>query len=527
MFKWFDFALSADLSGTENLYINKTDSGLSFDTYFNCIPIAKVIKYTNIERLAFVISAVGSHRAEIAVYNGSEKKILAKVEGDTISVEISAVPPDSRLLYLIINGCAKVNGVSVYAECKAVRKISAAAVMCTYKREEYAVSNANLLAEISQSNPLLSQVILVDNGRTVSDSSLNSKIRLVPNINNGGSGGFSKGMSEAVKNKDCTHIILLDDDVSIEPLSLHKMLGFLQFVKEEYWDISVSGSMLYIDNCLRQFEAGGNFGKDGKQKGFGHYLDLSLRESLFENEAENDINYGGWWFMCMPSDYARSGQLPMPFFIKYDDVEYALRCKLRIITLNGVGIWHEPFEWKYNSVSEYYNTRNYLHLCALYCDNFSKKKAKKIAKNFMNEKLYRQQNKMAKAVRLGYKDYRKGLDYLSKINAEEKHKEISKLNYEMLSIDELNQKYNLELTEEKIENGLKDSLKSEYRSDHNFFCHSLFIPAILKSKKIYFTDHFFDTKEMYLKSRFVVHYCRATKKAYITIDGKEMSWKKY
>lgn len=513
MFKWFDFALSAAVSGTENLYMHKTDSGISFDTYFNCIPIAKVIKYTNIERLVFVISVAGSHRAEIAVYNGSEEKILAEAEGDTISVDISEIPSDSRLMYLKINGCDEVNGVSVYAECKAVRKISAAAVMCTYKREEYAVSNANLLAEISQSNPLLSQVILVDNGRTVSDSSINGKIRLVPNINNGGSGGFSKGMSEAVKNKDCTHIILLDDDISIEPLSLNKMLGFLQFVKEEYCDISVSGSMLYIDNFLRQFEAGGNFGKDGKQQGFGHYLDLSLRESLSENEADNDINYGGWWFMCMPSDYARSGQLPMPFFIKYDDVEYALRCKLRIITLNGVGIWHEPFEWKYNSASEYYNTRNYLHLCALYCDSFSKNEARKIAKSFMNEKLCRQQYKMAKAVKLGYKDYCRGLDYLNEVNAEEKHREISKLNYEMLSIDELNKKYGLEISPEIIADELRkwEIIKPESNNK------TAGIKRLFSDKKLVVTDTFFDRKEMYINAGRTLHWDKILNKGYLTV----------
>ena len=468
--------------------MNKTDSGISFDTYFNCISIAKVIKYTNIERIVFVISVVGSHTAEIAAYNGSEEKILAEAEGNTISVGISQVPTDSRLIYLKINGCDEVDGVSVYAECKAVRKISAAAVMCTYKREEYAVSNANLLAEISESNPLLSEVILVDNGMTVSDSSLNNKIRLVPNINNGGSGGFSKGMSEAVKKEDCTHIILLDDDVSIEPLSFNKMLGFLQFVKEEYRDISISGSMLYIDNFLRQFEAGGNFGKDGKQKGFGHYLDLSLRESLFENEAENDINYGGWWFMCMPSDYARSGQLPMPFFIKYDDVEYALRCKLRIITLNGVGIWHEPFEWKYNSVSEYYNTRNYLHLCDLYCERFTNRKARRVVRKKMLEKLGRHQYKMVEAVKLGYEDFLKGIDYLKQINPKEKHCQVCELNYEMLSMSDLNE------------------IKTGKQLSSGFF--SIYNTIVV--------DSFFDRKKQYFMKNKVIHYKEEIDKGYVT-----------
>ncbi len=520
MIKWFDFALSPALDGTESLYVHKTADCRSFDTYFNSVPIAKLIKYTNVKRLIFQIDADGQYKAEICVYNGADESVLAQSNSAEISVDTASVPTDSKLLYLRINGCTNVNNVSVFAECSLLQKVSAAAVMCTYKREEYAVSNANLLAGIS--NPLLSEIILIDNGRTISSDSLDGKIKLVPNINNGGSGGYSKGMTEAVKSPDCTHIILIDDDVRIEPLSIHKMLGFLQFVKNEYSDLSVSGSMLYIDNYLRQFEAGGKFDKDGTQKGYGHYLDLSLRESLAENEADNDINYGGWWFMCMPSDYARSGQLPMPFFIKYDDVEYALRCKLRIITLNGVGIWHEPFEWKYNSSSEYYNTRNYLHLCSMYCDGFTRKKAKKIARSFMNEKLCRQQYKMAKAVKMGYADYLKGIEYLWHIDPEKKHNEVCMTNYRLYSIDEINKKYGFNFTEDSITDGLNKSAAVQHKNYMRLFNYGYLIPNFLKNRKIIITDYFFDKKEMYFKSKCALHYNKHNKKAYITFSGKEI-----
>lgn len=510
MIKWFDFALSPALDGTESLYVRKADNGFSFDTYFNSVPIAKLIKYTNVKRLVFQIDADGQFKAEICVYNGTDESVLTQSDFAEISVDTECVPTDSKLLYLKIKDCANVKNVSVFAECSSFRKVSAAAVMCTYKREEYAVLNANLLAGIG--SPLLSEIILVDNGRTISSDSLDCKVRLVPNINNGGSGGYSKGMTEAVKNSGCTHIILVDDDVRIEPLSIHKMLGFLQFVKEEYSDLSVSGSMLYIDNYLRQFEAGGKFEKDGTQKGYGHYLDLSLRESLAENEADNDINYGGWWFMCMPSDYAKSGQLPMPFFIKYDDVEYALRCKLRIITLNGAGIWHEPFEWKYNSSSEYYNTRNYLHLCSMYCDKFTRKKAKKIARAFMNEKLCRQQYKMAEAVRLGYKDYLKGIKYLCSMNAEDNHFNICKLNYKMLSENELIEQFHVKFSEDKY---LK-SKSVKHKWYMTLFFYGLLIPASLCKKDYAVVDTFFDKKEMYWMYKRVLHFNQSSKKGYVT-----------
>lgn len=446
MLKWFDLATNPRLEGTEGLYFRKTEQGLDFNTYFNYIPYEKLKKYTKVSSV--------------------------KTENGT-----------------------------VFVECEAPANVNCAIIFCTYKREQYILKNVQYLSQnLKLHSELDCKIIVVDNAKTLTKSDLPQEVILIPNINNGGSGGFRKGMETACKIGGFTHLLLMDDDVEIEFVSIQKLLNFLKFLKPEYSDISVAGSMLYMDKPTHQFEAGGHFYEDGTQRGYGHFLDLTQEENLHLNEQENDINYGGWWFMCMPSKYAEQGQFPLPFFMKYDDVEYALRCKQKIITLNGVGIWHEKFESKYNSAAEYYNTRNYLHLCSLHCKDFTQKKALKFAKKQMKAKQRRQQYQMAKAVQKGYDDYLKGLDYLQNLDAEQNHKEICKLNYKYLTYDEIEKQYGVRPKDNKFypRPGKKRLLFA------------------LIPRKFVFTDHFHDRPAQYLFARYAVH-CDADKNlGYIT-----------
>ena len=76
------------------------------------------------------------------------------------------------------------------------------------------------------------------------------KITIVPNINAGGAGGFSRGMIEVLKNRDSehyTHILLMDDDAIVEPDLLVRIYGFLSTVKEIWKDITIGGALLRED----------------------------------------------------------------------------------------------------------------------------------------------------------------------------------------------------------------------------------------------------------------------------------------
>lgn len=498
----FDIPLDPRIEGTEKLYYRKENAGVCFNTFFGAVPISKIKKYTDITALEFDFDAQGNFDVQIKT---EEKQIASGsfCEHGKISVKLSDIPNTSKLLYPVI-GTEKIKKISVLAKTESVRRIVPAIVICTYHREQFAKKNASVLAKYLRESGTDGQVIVVDNGRTLTELS-DERITLIPNMNTGGSGGYKKGMETACKMGGFTHFLLMDDDIKIDNTAVQKAIGFLKCLKSEYQDVSISGSMLYLDKPTYQFESGGHFYEDGTQRGFGHYLDLSREEDLLLNEQENDINYGGWWFMLMPSKYAEQGNFPLPFFMKYDDVEYALRCKQKIITLNGVGIWHEKFESKYNSSSEYYNTRNYLHLCSLYCKDFTDKKALRFAKKQIKAKRKRRQYQMAKAVRKGYEDYLKGLDYLRNLDAEQNHKEICKLNYEYLSYDEIEKRYGVRPEDNRFYPPPKGKRKL----------------LTLIPRKFVFTDHFCDDPAQYLFAKYAVHCDPDKNQGYVTGRTKE------
>lgn len=445
MLKWFDLALEPRIEGTESLYfIDGNPDG----SYFNYIPREKLEKYTRV--------------TDIRVENNS-----------------------------------------VLVECEKPDPVKCAIIFCTYKREKNIVKNVNYLLEnLKKQLDFKCEIIVVDNAKTLSATDFAGDITLIPNENSGGSGGFKRGMEAAREIGGFTHFVLMDDDVEIDFVAIQKMLNLLRFLKPEYKDLSISGSMLYMDKPTIQFEAGGRFERDGSQHGFGHFLDLSKPENLELNERENPINYGGWWLMCMPFKLIENGQFPLPFFLKYDDVEYALRNKLQIITLNGVGVWHEKFEAKYNSASEYYNTRNYLHLCALHCDNFN---SRKWVKKQIFAKKVRQQYKMVEAVRLGYEDFLKGLDWLKGLNAVEKHTKIKNLNYKFLSYDEIEHQYGVRPIDGKF-----------YPIPGR---RAWFNPRTWLPKKCVFADCFFDSPLQYFGAKMVVHCDRENNCGYVTFKS--------
>ena len=71
--------------------------------------------------------------------------------------------------------------------------------------------------------------------------------------------------------------------------------------------------------------------------------------------------YAGWWFCVIPVTAIEAYGLPLPLFVRSDDAEYALRCKPKFMTMNGICVWHNAFKFKYSAAVERYQvSRNTL-----------------------------------------------------------------------------------------------------------------------------------------------------------------------
>ena len=237
-------------------------------------------------------------------------------------------------------------------------------------KEEFIKKNVELIRhEIIETDEEIAKncfLHVVDNGRTLKPEEIESKqIFLHPNINAGGAGGFARGMIESMEQEpEATHVLLMDDDILVLPESIKRTYNLLRLMRGEYRDYLISGAMLYYENPEVQHEDIGIVNSEGMLKPVKEEFNHSLLQDNLQNEAKTAPSantYAAWWYCCIPMAQIKKNGLPLPIFIRIDDVEYSLRCKAKFITMNGICVWHMGFATKYNGVfDKYQHFRNLL-----------------------------------------------------------------------------------------------------------------------------------------------------------------------
>ena len=248
-------------------------------------------------------------------------------------------------------------GGAYFGEFSKKREVKIGITICTFKREKYLLPNLEKLKILTDSNPNYS-VMVIDNGRTIEEKN-SASLQIMHNRNFGGSGGFTRGLMEQVSQNKNTHAILMDDDIVIELAALDRLYSFLVGLKEDYHENFFAGAMLRLAAPILQGENTSKWNGRGVTL-FGNNFDLSYKYFLCKNEKNpSDANtYAGWWFCCMPLVTVKKIGYPLPNFIKGDDMEYGIRQGKDFLTMNGVGVWHEDFEQKFNPVMKYFHYRN-------------------------------------------------------------------------------------------------------------------------------------------------------------------------
>lgn len=356
-----------------------------FFTYFNSFSIKKWKHYTNITNVSLHLKIKGHFFINTFGYfiinNITEKEISENTYfnfTEPTELVIGFKQEKSSVISFQISALSECEiYLGYYAteiDESLVRNVDIAIATTTFKKEDYITKNAEILKnEILYCTEDFSEhffVNIVDNGRTLEPKDFNgSKMHVFPNQNVGGSGGYARGMIEALRGKKKpTHVLLMDDDVIINPESFKRTFYLLRLLKDEFTDHFISGAMLYYEKMNVQHEDVGYVHKDGSYGPQKPSFELQNLESVVRNEEnfeEYDDRYAGWWYCCIPTTYIEESNLPLPLFIRGDDVEYSLRNKAKFITLNGICIWHMGFVMKYSAAMEMYQVhRNSLILQA-------------------------------------------------------------------------------------------------------------------------------------------------------------------
>lgn len=348
---------------------------VDFATYLNGFPYEKWNRYTGLDHVSLKLKLKGKCRITLTGYT------LAP--NDPIRTELGSIDVDAReeqeieLIYPAISDSFVAFEIGAFSECVLlegdfnaeieeglVHPVNLAVATTTFRKEDYIRHNIRMIREqlLEGDDPIKDHLFVnvVDNGRTLKKEEIESRnIRLFYNENVGGSGGYSRGMIESMHMQPAiTNVLLMDDDVLVLPESIRRLYTLLRLLKPDYQSGIVSGAMLELDRKNLMVE---DIGFVMPNRTLNHLKPVynvgkKLEDVLSANrEIPHHVHtYAGWWFCCIPASVIRDKGLPMPFFIRMDDVEYGLRAQTKFLTMSGICVWHMGFGDKFNSNINFY-----------------------------------------------------------------------------------------------------------------------------------------------------------------------------
>lgn len=408
----------------KTLYVRCNGNRLDYLTYFGGFSIGKWRRYTTLNTLAIKFTCKNKYEVvwKILKPNG-EIIILDKNILDNKSCKEFCVKelPEGILGCELIaqEEMSEIPLLSYWGEFSSEQDVNLQVVICTYKREEYVNVTIEKLRSFSHGNSWLSGLV-IDNGRTLPIEQ-DDNIKVIHNLNYGGSGGFTRGILETINDKKITHVLLMDDDISLDTTAIERIYAVLKGQKEEFYNCFISGAMLSMENPTIQVENTAVWNRVILKR-FGANFDLKRKEFLSENERVNSFlnRYGAWWCSCMPVARIKQIGLPLPVFVKGDDMEYGIRNKQEIISMNGICVWHKGFVAKQNDVVDYYTDRNMM-MIGHYSDGVSLLFTRLTVIMRVVRRLIQRKSKGGKrSIYLALYDYFQGFDYITKIGSDEK-----------------------------------------------------------------------------------------------------------
>ena len=440
-------ACGNDSAATADAVIfTERDQKVTLDTYFNSFSVFKWKKYTRLGNLSVCLDLIGDFRVEI---NNVIRRELKNEISEVWSEEITASERTKKVIDIPFE---EINAGLVYVriisksdagaffggeyitdpgenEDRIISPVKIAIAMCTYKREKYVEKNVHELSAFlmeNENSPLHGnlELFIADNSQSLDAERLaNENVHIYPNKNLGGAGGFGRAMYEILKvkeEKDFTNIIMMDDDVKFDPNVFERLFAFLSLQKDEYKEAHIGGAMLELDRMWMQSESGEYWYPKG-HRAVKYMYDLRDIKWLLKNEIEDSVDNFGWWFCCMPISVLKRDNLPMPVFIKRDDIEYGLRNGRQFINIGGISVWHEAFDAKRTPFLDYYYYRNPLILNSGHRTSFNLMEMldyyddmRAVIDNDVN--LYRYREAHIKLQ--GIDDFLKGIDWLLNQDAE-------------------------------------------------------------------------------------------------------------
>ena len=358
---------------SESSAILHVGSELSFDTSFGVFAAGRWRRLTTVRNLTATVFATGSGRIEII---GVETKLFGTKFSEKVVVS-SGIAPGGNTLVEVPNFTDNKYGsfyVRVIAEqtdvvvsraewtttTDAAREIKLSLSITTFNRQDYVKPTVAKVMHLEKAVETLHgnlRVLVVDNARNIE----------LQNPNLGGAGGFARGIIHLRNEGWSTHILLMDDDINLEPDAIVRTFALFSFARDE--KLCIHGAMLSEERAWMQFEAGSKYRWRSLYplRAIGREDDLRQRKLALRDAREKKFAYTAWWYTAFPVSITRDN--PLPIFVRGDDVSYGLlHTGKHSVTLNGVIVWHADFGLKNNPSSLFYEKRNFAIIDTLVFD---------------------------------------------------------------------------------------------------------------------------------------------------------------
>ena len=348
---------------------------ISFDTSFGVFAAGRWKRLTSVDCLSVTVHASGSGRIELvgvkSVVRGLplQEKIVASAgissSGKT-TIEVPDFAKSSIGTYFVRVSAEQsdvvVSGGQWTTTTTAPREVRLSLSITTFNRQDYVKPTVAKVLQLVESVDSLHdhmRILVVDNARNISfDTAPNAPIAVVQNPNLGGAGGFARGIIYLRDEGWSTHVLLMDDDITLEPEALVRTFALFTFARDE--KLCVHGAMLSEEQAWMQFEAGSKYRWRSLYplRAIGREDDLRERKLALRDAREKKFAYTAWWYTAFPISITRDN--PLPVFVRGDDVAFGLmHTGKHSVTMNGVIVWHADFGLKNNPSSLYYEKRNF------------------------------------------------------------------------------------------------------------------------------------------------------------------------
>lgn len=360
----------------------------SFGTYFNAFPASYWRRWTDLKSVTLRIVTNGA--GMVVVYKSNARGVIQRVDAkvvegaETVTFDLTLAPFGDGGWYWFDLTATKSDLTLVEADWLGdiqprlgATGGKATVQITTMNKVQYCIDNIRSLGNNLDALETVKEILIVDQGtEKVQDhpdfeevvAPLAGKFRIINQANLGGSGGFARGMFESVNNGS-DYVMLLDDDVVVEPESILRLITFADYCKNptivgghmfDMYDRSVLHAFGEVVNPWRTF-----YDKPHEDMSLGHDLGRNNLRSTHWMHRRVDVDYNGWWMCLIPTEVINKIGLSLPLFLKWDDAEYGLRAKeagIATVSFPGAALWHVSWQDKDDSVGwqAYFHERNRL-----------------------------------------------------------------------------------------------------------------------------------------------------------------------